>query len=78
MVVLARDGAEVATWPLACAGRPDLVMVERLARWQLEARRLGYSILLRDASAELTGLLELCGLGDVLIGGDGRPPDGAG
>ena len=29
-VVLARDDAEVASWPLARAGRFDLAMVERL------------------------------------------------
>jgi len=73
-VVLARDDAEVASWPLARSGRPDLAVVEGLARLQVEARRLGYSIQVRNASAELMALLDLCGLRGVLTGDDRRPP----
>jgi hypothetical protein len=61
-VVLARDDAEVASWMLAGRGRPDLVLVDSLARYQLAARRMGYSIRLRDASEELCNLLEFVGL----------------
>jgi len=66
MVVLVRGDAELASWPLARAGRPDVSVVDHLARLQLTARRLGCSILLRDPCAELCELLELVGLSDVL------------
>ncbi len=66
MVVVVRGDAEVASWPLAGWGRPDLSVVDELARWQLTARRLGCSIRLRGACVELLELLELVGLGDVV------------
>jgi ABC-type transporter Mla MlaB component len=44
----------------------DALAVEVLARLQLEARRLGTSIRLRNASTELVGLIALVGLTDVL------------
>ena len=53
----------VAVEGLEC---PDLAVVDALARLQLAARRLGYSIGLRNASAELRGLLDLVGLADVV------------
>jgi hypothetical protein len=68
MVVLVRDGVEVASWPLVGTGRPDLSVVEGLARLQLAARRLGCSIRLRSARGELPELLDLVGLG-VEVGG---------
>ncbi len=42
--------------------RPDLATVDALARLQLQARRLGLSIHLRDADPALVGLLDLVGL----------------
>jgi hypothetical protein len=68
MVVLVRDGIEVAGWPLAGRRPPDLEVVDELARLQLAARRLGCSIRLRHACLELLGLLELVGLAEVLAG----------
>ena len=68
-VVLLSDDEELASWPLVCIGRPDLSLVDELARLQLAARRLGCSIWLRDACPELTGLLDLVGLTEVI----GRP-----
>jgi ABC-type transporter Mla MlaB component len=47
----------------------DVVAVEALAHLQLTARRLGCAIRLRRPSHELVGLLDLCGLTDVLSGG---------
>ena len=66
MVVLLRGGVEVARWPLSCDGRPDLAVVDELARLQLTAKRLGCSVRLAGQCADLVGLLELTGLGEVL------------
>jgi hypothetical protein len=68
-VVLVCGGTEVASWPLACEARPDVATVECLARLQVAAGRLGCAVRLRDACAELTGLIALCGLGEVLGAG---------
>ena len=65
-VVLRRGDADVASWPLPC-GRPDMAIVDRLARLQLEARRLGCSIQLRNACPELVELIELSGLDEVFV-----------
>jgi hypothetical protein len=71
MVVLARGGVEVASWPLAVSGGLDLGAVDELAQLQLAARRLGCSIRLRDPCAELLDLLELVGLADLVNGACG-------
>jgi hypothetical protein len=66
-VVLLRDGAEVASWPLVCEdGRVDLGAVNALARMQLQARRQGCTVWLRHACPDLIELLELVGLLPVL------------
>ena len=65
-VVLRRGDVDVAVWPLPC-GRPDMAVVDQLARLQLEARRLGCSIYLRNACSELRELLEFSGLDAVII-----------
>ncbi|MGB9281455.1 MAG: hypothetical protein WCB57_15420, partial [Pseudonocardiaceae bacterium] len=62
MVVLVHGAAEVASWPLMAWDRPDLAVVDELARWQLAARRLGCSIQVREACGELVELLDLLGL----------------
>ena len=66
LVVLLRGDDEVARWPLVEPGQPDLALVDTLARLQLAARRLGCSICVRDARVELTELLELVGLREML------------
>jgi hypothetical protein len=82
MVVLVRGDTEMASWPLAQCDRPDLSVVDELARWQLAARRLGCSIRLRNACVELVELLDLLGLGEVvsgtagLLGEAGREAEG--
>jgi hypothetical protein len=63
-VVLTRGDVDVATWTVANGTRPTLDVVERLARLQLAAGRLGCAIRLTDANRELWDLLELCGLAD--------------
>ena len=65
-VVLVRGNAEVACWPLPAGLRPDLWVVDRLARLQLAARRAGYSIRLRDAPGRLRELIDLAGLSDIV------------
>ena len=67
-VVLARGDVDLASWPLTGWGRPDLAMVDELARLQLAARHLGCSIRLRGACRELVELLELAGLTEVVTG----------
>jgi hypothetical protein len=67
--VLAREGVELACWSIALRRRPDLELVERLARAQLGARRIGCSVLVRDPCADLSALLELVGLRAVLVDG---------
>jgi hypothetical protein len=47
-VVVVRDNTEAASWPLTGWGRPDLAVVDQLVRLQLSARRMGYSIWVRD------------------------------
>jgi hypothetical protein len=49
------------------AARPDIGVVEALARLQLAARRFGCSIRLRDPSRELCDLLDLAGLADIIV-----------
>jgi hypothetical protein len=46
---------------------PDALAVDVLARLQLEARRLGHEIRLRNVSSELGELLAFAGLRDVLL-----------
>jgi hypothetical protein len=60
--VLARGDIDVASWPLAGSARPDLAVVDELARLQLAVWRAGYTIRLRDVCAELWELLDLVGL----------------
>jgi hypothetical protein len=65
-VVATSDGSRVIVVVVEGLGCPDLAVVDALARLQLAARRLGYSIGLRDPSAELRALLDLVGLADVV------------
>ena len=57
------------------AARPDLALVESLARMQLRARRRGERVRLRNVSEDLRGLLELVGLTDVLAVEAEREPE---
>lgn len=55
----------VVDWDVA--GLPaDVATVETLARLELAGRRHGYTLRLRDASVDLTELIALLGLHDVL------------
>jgi hypothetical protein len=61
-VVIVRDGAEVASWRLVQQDRPALAVVDELARLHVAARRLGCTVRVRNAWAELLELLDLAGL----------------
>ena len=52
---------------------PDLVLVEAVLRMCLVSKRLGCGMRLRGAAPELLGLLDLCGLSD-LVPVEGSPP----
>ncbi len=73
IVVLAVGGAEVASWPLAGSTRPDLDVIDVLARLALTVRRLGGSIGLRNAGPELLGLIDFVGLDDVVVAEADQP-----
>jgi ABC-type transporter Mla MlaB component len=74
VLVRVREGNELARWPLRSLRRPDLSLVDDLARLQLDARRLGCSIRVEGACADLRSLLELVGLTAVIpCGRDGDP-----
>jgi len=66
IVVLAVGGAEVASWPLAGSTRPDLEVIDGLARLALAARRLGGAVALQGAGPELLDLMHFVGLDDVV------------
>ena len=57
------------------AHRPDLALVESLARLQLRARRRGERVMLRNVSDDLRALLELVGLDEVLAVEARRQPE---
>ena len=61
-------GAERVVCDVASLLQPDAGTVDALARLQLAARRLGYRLRLRRASAELQELLAFMGLQDALDG----------
>jgi hypothetical protein len=52
---------------------PDIGTIDGLARLALALRRLGLDVRLDQASAELTGLVALAGLADVVPCGAGLP-----
>jgi hypothetical protein len=62
IVFLGPNGVEVAGWVVAGRGAPDLSVVDRLARTQLAARRMGGHVRVLDMSTDLADLLDLVGL----------------
>ena len=65
-VVLVHDGVEVASWPLVSTLRPDLSVVDEVARLQLAAGRLGCAIRLRAVRTDMFDLLAFAGLREVV------------
>ena len=65
LVVVARGDTPIASWQLRDRS-PDLATVDLLARVQLAARRLGWSVCVYEAGTELSQLLAFAGLSDVV------------
>ena len=63
---LARSDDTVLVCDVAALTHPDAGTLEALARLQLTARRLGGQVRLREPPPELTELLDLFGLAEVL------------
>jgi hypothetical protein len=59
-------GVRVIVYDAGAISSPDAATVDRLARLQLYARRMGVTIELRNARRELVDLLALLGLTEVL------------
>ena len=67
VVVVERDGTEVARWPLECdEDALDVAFVGEIARLHLSARRLGCRIRLEHLCPRVRELVELVGLAEVL------------
>jgi hypothetical protein len=67
-VVVVRGDVEVGGWPLAGSERPDLTLVDGLARLQLAAYRAGCAVRVVEANCALRQLLQLAGLSETLLG----------
>jgi hypothetical protein len=68
IAVMAPGTLEVASWPLEGADHPDLATVDDLARLQLAARRMGWSIVVREPCEELVAVADLVGLRLEVLG----------
>ena len=62
IIVVGPGGAELISRLLWGHGRPDLVVVDCLARLRLRAAAGGVTVAVRDASTDLVELLDLVGL----------------
>ncbi|MFE5332898.1 STAS domain-containing protein [Embleya sp. NPDC056575] len=67
--LLHRERADPFPCDVSALVRPDLAVIEALARLQLTARGLGRCIRLRGASGELRDLLTLTGLDEIVPAG---------
>jgi hypothetical protein len=65
VVLVVAGGTEVVVGQVR-ERRPDLALVDSLARLQLLGRRYGWRVELRDVPEDLRGLLQLVGLDGVL------------
>ncbi len=74
IVIAVHDESEMTLCRLD-ARRPDLALVDALARLQLIARRRGWRLRARGVPDELLVLLELAGLADVLAVEARREPE---
>jgi hypothetical protein len=71
VVVVVADGVDLVSIELV-NGRPDLGLVDSIARLGLAARRIGCTVAIRDPCPELVPLLHLVGLAQVFpVSGSG-------
>lgn len=71
-VTLAGPGpAAPVSWLVGGPGRPDLAVIERLARMQLTATRRGGTLLVSEVCRDLGMLLDLADLRHVLSAAPG-------
>lgn len=76
-VIVVVDGdTVVARWRVDYLARPDLSMVETMARLHLAARRIGLDVHLEHPPKELWELVELVGMADLLLDA-GRQAEGS-
>jgi hypothetical protein len=61
------EGPKTVAVQVEGAAAPDLCMIDSLARLQLAARRNGWTVRLVDPCPALIELIELAGLGGVLL-----------
>ncbi len=71
VVIVIDDGSEVVGGRVD-ARRPDLALIDGLARLQLIIRRRGWKIRLEQVPEDLRALVELVGLAEVLALEAGR------
>jgi hypothetical protein len=64
--VINGDGAVATSWSMAGIVAPGLSAVDHLARLQLIARRLGWSVRLRNPCPRLCELLDFVGLAALI------------
>ena len=67
VVLVVDDHTEITLFHLARPEIVDLGVIDSLASLQLAARRLGWAVRVDDPCPTLRGLIELVGLGDVLL-----------
>ncbi|HVX18730.1 MAG TPA: hypothetical protein VHA73_11920 [Acidimicrobiales bacterium] len=77
IIVVADGDCDFARWLVEGVEPADLAVVDRLARLQLAARRVGLTIQVREPSGKLRGLLDLVGLDRVLSSASTPQPDEA-
>ena len=68
IVVVDAGGIEQVTWALPPMAEPDLSLVDDLARLALSARRLGYTLRLRNPGGRVAEMLDLAGLRVEVLG----------
>jgi hypothetical protein len=66
-VVIVVDGDVEVVVGRVLDARPDLAVVDALARLHLAGQRLGITIRLRDVCPELRDLVTLVGLSEILL-----------
>ena len=64
-VVMIVDGAEVVVWEPPVGVRPDLAVIDHLARLQLQAMRRGCTLRMRNPCVDMLALVRLVGLAEM-------------